>query len=208
MCFSPTVVTMIRHGESAENELYRRAEAAGTAVGALGAPDAYPLTEFGRECSLRLGQYLRDELRTFDVVFVSPFLRARQTWKEMLRAVPDAERSSLMARTIVEPLVVEYSPESESPIDVLNRYAAFCSRWSAATTRKRVLLVTHGNFIRAVRAFHEGGVDRFVELLSWDKTAVGKRVWNCSLSTLEPKADGCRLVDWGREVVSVEREYR
>jgi hypothetical protein len=70
-----------------------------------------------------------------------------------------------------------------------------------------VLLITHGNFIRGVRACYEGGVTRLAELMSWDKAALGKRIWNCSLTTLVPSEQGCRVAEWGREVVDVERKY-
>ena len=75
---------LIRHGQSAANVAFPRADAAGLADSGLAGRDAdVELTELGRAQAEAVGHWLA-ELPDADlpqVVITSPYLRARETWR-------------------------------------------------------------------------------------------------------------------------------
>jgi broad specificity phosphatase PhoE len=79
----------VRHGQSTANAAFQRAEETGIiAPVGLGTRDAdIPLSALGRRQAIQLGRALARQ-RTPDVVYCSPYLRARQTWQIAATSLP------------------------------------------------------------------------------------------------------------------------
>jgi phosphohistidine phosphatase len=68
-------IIVMRHGEAAHE---------------AGRDDLRPLTNRGREQSIKMAEWVADQLPRIDRVLVSPFLRAQQTWSAIQEHLPVA----------------------------------------------------------------------------------------------------------------------
>ena len=183
-------ITLVRHGESTWNEL-----------GLIqGQNDLAELNEVGREQARAVAQTLKS--LGFDRLVASDLARARQTAEiigseltlalttdsllrercfGVLEGQPqemlDPRSSGIVDGVIVDP---DARPEGgESFRDVVTRVGVFVEATRDATDDERLLVVTHGGTIRALRAYVEArpleGLDAF---------AVG----NCSVWDLYPSS--------------------
>ncbi len=183
-------ITLVRHGESTWNEL-----------GLIqGQNDLAELNEVGREQARAVAQTLKS--LGFDRLVASDLARARQTAEiigseltlalttdsllrercfGVLEGQPqemlDSRSSGIVDGVIVDP---DARPEGgESFRDVVTRVGVFVEATRDATDDERLLVVTHGGTIRALRAYVEArpleGLDAF---------AVG----NCSVWDLYPSS--------------------
>jgi probable phosphoglycerate mutase len=173
-------ITLVRHGESTWNEL-----------GLIqGQNDLAQLTNEGREQARAVAETLKS--LGFDRLVTSDLARARQTAltadsllrercfgvlegqpQEML----DSARSGIVDGVIVDP---DARPEGgESFRDVVTRVGIFVEATRDDGDGERLLVVTHGGAIRALRAYVEAlpleGLDAFA-------------VANCSVWDLYPSS--------------------
>jgi 2,3-bisphosphoglycerate-dependent phosphoglycerate mutase len=82
-------LTLIRHGQSAANVAFPRADAAGLAESGLTGRDAdVELTELGQAQAEAVGRWLATlpDAERPQVVITSPYLRARETWRIAAKA--------------------------------------------------------------------------------------------------------------------------
>ena len=66
-------IIVMRHGEAAHE---------------AGRDDLRPLTDKGRKQSIRMAEWVAEQLPRIDRVLVSPFLRAQQTWEAIQSCLP------------------------------------------------------------------------------------------------------------------------
>ena len=190
--------------------LVRPGESIANAEGRLQGRADSPLTARGVEQARRLGAWCRAARITWDRVYSSPLVRARDTAEIVLasgrsrsggvRLCPELEEISVgrleglrwselevefRSRGMKSPLVSgDYSDYGgESAADVQARVEAFVERAAGecAAPDERVLLVAHGGLLR-----------QFLRRLIAD-TAVGSvaiRTGNCSISTVHVVAVG------------------
>jgi 2,3-bisphosphoglycerate-dependent phosphoglycerate mutase len=183
-------ITLVRHGESTWNEL-----------GLIqGQNDLAQLTEVGRDQARAVAESLKS--LGFDRLVASDLVRARQTAEiigsglgliatsdsllrercfGVLEGEPqemlDSERSGIVNGVIVNP---DARPEGgESFRDVVTRAGIFIEATRDLLNGERLLVVTHGGTIRALRAYVEA---RPLEGL--DAVAVA----NCSVWDLYPSS--------------------
>jgi len=82
---NPKSLWLVRHGQSTANVLRQKAEAENLLT--IDFPEReqdVPLSKFGEEQSVRLGKWFLEEKETPNIVFSSPFLRARATTRLIL----------------------------------------------------------------------------------------------------------------------------
>jgi phosphohistidine phosphatase len=66
-------IIVMRHGEAAHE---------------AGRDDLRPLTDKGRKQSIRMAEWVAEQLPRIDRVLISPFLRAQQTWEAIQSCLP------------------------------------------------------------------------------------------------------------------------
>lgn len=203
-----TEVVLVRHGESAGNVARTRALDAGAQVIDIGLRDPdVPLTPTGEEQARAVGGWLADSSVAPDVVYCSPYVRARQTAELALKAADldlnvrlderlrDRELGVLDLLThdgVVSRFPDEAErrrwlgklyyrpPGGESWADVALRLRSFISDLVvAAPDARRALLVSHDAVIMLLRYVLEG----------WDEktlldTAAQTEVANASVTRL------------------------
>lgn len=183
-------ITLVRHGESTWNDL-----------GLIqGQNDLAELTDLGREQARAVARTLKS--LGFDRLMTSDLARARQTAEiigseldlalapdsllrercfGVLEGQPqemlDSERSGIVDGVMVDP---DARPDGgESFRDVVTRAGIFVESTRDAADGERLLVVTHGGTIRALRAYVDGatleGLDAFA-------------VANCSVWDLYPSS--------------------
>lgn len=183
-------ITLVRHGESTWNDL-----------GLIqGQNDLAELTDLGREQARVVARTLKS--LGFDRLVTSDLARARQTAEiigseldlalapdsllrercfGVLEGQPqemlDSERSGIVDGVMVDP---DARPDGgESFRDVVTRAGIFVESTRDAADGERLLVVTHGGTIRALRAYVDGatleGLDAFA-------------VANCSVWDLYPSS--------------------
>jgi broad specificity phosphatase PhoE len=183
-------ITLVRHGESTWNDL-----------GLIqGQNDLAELTDLGREQARAVARTLKS--LGFDRLVTSDLARARQTAEiigseldlalapdsllrercfGVLEGQPqemlDSERSGIVDGVMVDP---DARPDGgESFRDVVTRAGIFVESTRDAADGERLLVVTHGGTIRALRAYVDGatleGLDAFA-------------VANCSVWDLYPSS--------------------
>ncbi|MDG4531993.1 histidine phosphatase family protein [Streptomyces sp. AV19] len=203
----PERVVAVRHGESTANVLFARARAEGAPVALPPGSDAgVPLSGAGWEQAARVGRWLAGG-EVPDVVVVSPYLRARQTWEEMARQVPSRpelrvderlrDRDMGVFHGLNEIALRERAPEEaarlaewdhrppggESLLDVAGRVRELVGELGGL----RVLFVAHDAVVVALR-----------QLFSGERPAVPWPVPNASVSRWVRDGPGLRLIDFGR----------
>ena len=210
---------LIRHGESASNVAFPKADAEGLVDSGLTGRDTdVELTDRGRAQAEAVGHWLAtlpaDQLP--QVVITSPYLRARETW----RIAAEASGLDLPAPTTDDRLVdrllgdlemmtraaiardypdelrfhaaVDYRwrpPNGESFGDIRVRLTSFLADLHRDHAGRRVVVVAHDSVVLMMRAV--------IEDLSWDGvTAVsaGNSVRNASITVFDGRS-GSLLLD-------------
>jgi broad specificity phosphatase PhoE len=194
---APQLWVLLRHGESTWNQ--RRL--------IQGQDDRAVLTARGRQQALAAARSLRHE--NLDAIVSSDLARARATASiigdELGLAVTTSpalrERSfgNLEGRTLDALTAAEsgidggvvrdataHPPGGESLQDVAARAACFVWETLEARGRERLLLVTHGGVIRALRALDAGAA---MTGLAWDEVA-NASLWR--VGPFRPPGDGRR----------------
>jgi broad specificity phosphatase PhoE len=222
----PALLVVMRHAESEANyhrEYLEKIESPVTHI-QIGARDVdVPLTERGREQARSAGQYLRTHSAPFDVAYVSPYRRTRDTadvviesfdprpprvTEERLREREFGILEGLTRRGVRELHAEEHQrrmkvgkyyyrpPGGESYPDVNLRVHSFLGTLVREHPGQRVLVVTHSVVVLSFR--------RLVERLEEDKVLDLDRhdePKNASLSVYESFAgetagSGLRLREW------------
>jgi len=209
---APRSLVMVRHGESVANVIaraIRRGELSEFPDSFKELSDReIPLTQTGREQASNIGAALRERYPLgFDLILSSDYLRARET-AELIRNAA----GWLHTEMVVEPLVGERNwgalmrlrpedflnigvsmwqdplgfrpPEGETIRETMERARSFFRQYHAALTEKRVLLVSHGEFIHSVCA----------ELAGWDESHHEEVLRNG-----ESKVRNCQVIEFGSE---------
>ncbi len=179
-------LVLVRHGESSWNELRL----------VQGQNDEAQLTEHGREQTRSAAALLRE--RPFDVIVSSDLARALQTAQiagqamgldvvtskalrersfgefegRALRELPNS-LSGIENRVVVDDDA--HPPGGESLRELHARAGGLVESLRRERAGERLLLVTHGGTIRALRAYCSGAT---MQNLPWD------RVGNCSIWTV------------------------
>lgn len=211
----PSALWVVRHGESAGNVARDRAEAEGLERIALDGRDVdVPLSEGGRRQAEALGKALVEQPP--DVVWVSPYLRARQTASiavdtaglsiptvvdERLRerefgALDGLTRKGIEAQWPQEAerrkavgKFYHRPPGGESWTDALLRVRSVLGDVRRDCDGRRVLVVAHQVVVLLCRYVLEGMTEE-------DVLAVDRRgdVANCSITAFEEHAGALELV--------------
>jgi broad specificity phosphatase PhoE len=207
----------VRHGEST-----------GNAAAALGGTAALPsddmaigLTDLGRRQAEAVGRWLAGlgADRAPDVVWCSPYLRARQTWLLAERELRDAGRplpchrgdvrlrdrergklAGLTAAAVAERFPAEHEKEArdtlayrppggESFLDVAARLRGVLDGIEADRRHRRVLIVGHDAVVLFLRQILEGLGDADVLSIATDGLA-----GNASITTWRRTTGGFRLL--------------
>lgn len=200
----PEHVVAVRHGQSVANVLFERTRAEGVPVALpAGSDPGVPLTKAGWEQAARVGRWLARQ-EPPETVVVSPYLRARQTWKAMaecagLPAARFDERlrdrcmgvfhglNEIALRERAPHCVGEWGyrpPGGESLPDVAERVRGLLGELAG----QRVLFVAHDAVVVALRYVACG-----------ERPAVPWPVPNASVSRWVRDGDRLRLVEFGRQ---------
>lgn len=124
----PADLIVVRHGESLANVAFRDAEASGTPVELVCRDADVALSPTGSKQAVGLGHWLRDQ-RPPEVVYCSPYLRARQTWQIAAGELPEKQ--------CVLPLVIdERLRDREMGQLELHTPAMVCSRYPEQAQRR------------------------------------------------------------------------
>ena len=221
----PSILVIMRHAESEANlrrEYLKKVDSRETHVG-LGMRDAdVPLTAAGREQARRTGRHL-NRYGPFDVLYVSPYTRTRQTAEEVLGTLEAAPRLLVEERVrekefgilegltkhgmgSLEPeekarreMVGKYyyrPPGGESHPDVNLRLQSFLGTLCREHAGRRILVITHSVVVLLFRRLLERMEEQ--EVLALDRQ---DEVKNASLLVYEL---GTRD---GREGVLVRRAW-
>ena len=204
----PTELTLIRHAESTynrhrleigNNEVYRDflgafeedwhsaitkklAVKVAVMLSKNNGEDSTAITAEGRECAREMGKKLADEIALPDTVYLSPFLRTRETWAQMQIGWPDLKKCRVLVderireqdfglrllygdwrvMQVMHPeqrplfnLQGEYwyrQPQGENIADVRARNRSWISALTRDQRSQRVLAITHHITILAFRA--------------------------------------------------------
>jgi len=220
----PERLWVVRHGESAGNVARDRAESQGLERIALESRDVdVPLSDRGREQAEALGRLLTDEPP--DVVWASPYLRARQTAEialagldvpvvvdERLREREFGVLDGLTRKGIVAlwPQEAERRravgkfyhrpPGGESWTDTLLRVRSAVQDLRSNDAGKRVVVVAHQVVVLLFRYVLEG-LDE-AAILAIDREG---DVANCSVTSFVPSGERMELVAYN-DVRHLERE--
>jgi broad specificity phosphatase PhoE len=191
------VIKLIRHGESAAN----RKEVSHLDVG----DHSIPLSETGWEQARQAGERLSAEFLRDALIYVSPYLRTRQTLQGILEGSGLSEEGPLKIYEDPRLREVDHGYEDvedqlplralhgwfyyrfrggESPADCFDRTSSFLESMMRQVQRKaaeRVLIVTHGLTIRCfVMRFLHLSVEHFDSLAGPD---------NCDIITLAAREE-------------------
>lgn len=87
------------------------------------------LTELGRHQTEQMSNYLASSVAEFDLVFVSPYLRAQQTWQEVAKHFPEPRKW----------LVLDELTPSADPCTAADLVCAYAEQYRA----DKVLVIAH-----------------------------------------------------------------
>jgi broad specificity phosphatase PhoE len=176
----PARLVFVRHGESEANVInraLRRNEIADYPPQYLTTPDReIRLSRQGAEQADKTGRWLAGEYpQGFDLIYVSDHTRAKETaariclaagweavsiridpllgersWGEFDRLSPE-ERAALLARHRIDPLHTPM-PHGETLLATRDRSRHLLERAAREMSGKRVLVISHGEFIEAIWA--------------------------------------------------------
>ena len=222
----PAELSAIRHGESMANAAFAAAAAAGHADTGLTGPDAdIPLSPLGRHQAQRIGAWLAalPAGRRPHVMYVSPYLRTRQTADLALAVLPEADRPRVVlddrlrdreagVLELLTPAAIEARfpeevqrrrregelhyrpPGGESMADVAARVSAAVTDIAHRHAGARVLLVTHDAVVVTLRCVLEG--------LALEKALAEGPVLNASLTRWVARPDGLRLATYNQPIAT------
>ncbi|GKV65298.1 MULTISPECIES: histidine phosphatase family protein [unclassified Sporosarcina] len=182
-----TTIGFIRHGQTAWNK-----------EGRVQGSSNVPLNEEGIESAEKLANRLADQ--QWDMIFTSPMNRAKHTAKLIASRMPDVsveedsrvrERSSgLIEGTTEQERVQKWGPgwrgldmQFESAESVIARGLDFVEEQTNINPDKRILVVSHGSFIKRMIAV----------LLEDEQYAV--TIENTSLTVIEVENKTCTLLN-------------
>ncbi|WP_153722787.1 histidine phosphatase family protein [Sporosarcina cascadiensis] len=182
-----TTIGFIRHGQTAWNK-----------EGRVQGSSNVPLNEEGIESAEKLANRLADQ--QWDMIFTSPMNRAKHTAELIASRMPDVsveedsrvrERSSgLIEGTTEQERVQKWGPgwrgldmQFESADSVVARGLAFVEEQIRINPGKRILVVSHGSFIKRMIAV----------LLEDEQYAV--TIENTSLTVIEVENKTCTLLN-------------
>jgi broad specificity phosphatase PhoE len=222
----PSQLWVVRHGESAGNVARDRAEAEGAERIALDSRDVdVPLSDRGREQAQALGTALAAEPP--DVVWVSPYVRARQT-SEIALAAAGIDRPVVVDERLRErefgaldgltrkgiekqwPQEAERRaalgkfyhrpPGGESWTDALLRVRSLLGDLRQDCEGQRVVVVAHQVIVLLCRYVIEGMTEQ--EVLAVDREG---DVANCSITSFQQQGQEMALVTYN-EVAHLQQE--
>jgi probable phosphoglycerate mutase len=212
---------LVRHGESAANVAFPRADAAGLLESGLTVRDAeVPLTEIGVRQAEAVGRWLAAQPagEAPQVVITSPYLRARETWRiaaetsglelpapttddrlvdRLLGELEMLTRAAIAARYPDEEGRRAGDPYSYRPpggetfADIAGRLTAFVDDLNAEHAGERVAVVAHDAVVLMMRSVIEG--------LDWDAVAAVEksgRVLNASITRFDGSSGRLLLAGW------------
>lgn len=203
----PIDLILVRHGQS-EGNVAKRLSAGGdhaamTTVTAGRHSRSYRLSKLGREQAAIAGKWLVDEFSTFDRFIVSEYTRAMETaallglpdatwyrnfylterdWGD-IETAPENERNEkfkdAMGMRAIEPFFWK-PPNGESFAELCLRLDRVLQTLEREYSDKRVILVCHGEVMRAFRVILERmSQQRFKEIYSSKTKEDG--VYNCEI---------------------------
>jgi len=202
----PKNLVLVRHGQSEANVIQKRDKAGDqrlfTEETMLVADRSWRLTEAGVAQARTVGQWIRENIVTFDRCITSPFVRTRETaatlgienarWEEnrvvrerswgeispLPRAVFEQQYSHNALLKRKDPLYWA-PPAGESIADVAeNRVRNLLSTLHRESSGHNVLIVSHGDFMWSTRLVLERWSDE--EFLRYDKDP-SMTIHNCSV---------------------------
>jgi probable phosphoglycerate mutase len=212
---------LIRHGESAANVAFPKADAAGLLESGLTGRDSdVPLTELGVRQAEAVGHWLAtlppDEVP--QVVITSPYLRARETWRiaaetsgldlpapttddrlvdRLLGELEMLTRAAIAARYPDEESRWKAGPYAYRPPggesfgDIAERLSSFVADLNREHAGQRVVVVAHDAVVLMMRYVIEG--------LDWDRIANVERagrVLNASVTRFDGSSGRLVLAGW------------
>lgn len=175
----PAEIVLVRHGESTGNAASRASHKGNhdlftKEVRCQESPQ-WPLTRKGIKESELVGDWIRNNIAPdFDHYFTSDYTRAKETAKHLgfynslwledillrernwggVENLPYPERSSLFQNfgvPLIEDSMQWKPPNGESMVTLLKRIRSFLEKMQATVSAKRVILVSHGGPIQALR---------------------------------------------------------
>jgi broad specificity phosphatase PhoE len=204
---NPKSLWLVRHGQSTANLARHKAESENLLT--IDFPEReqdVPLSEFGKEQSIRLGKWFLEETEKPNVVFSSPFVRASETarlilenaklekteifYDERLRERELGVFDRLTSRGVAERFPAEFAARQkvgkfyfrpsngESWADVALRIRSFWNDIKTDFAGERVLVVSHEAVLHLFRYI----VERMTEeaILEIDRAA---DIANCSITS-------------------------
>lgn len=210
----PLEIVFARHGQSEANIIQKHDDhgiSPELAAQIYARPDwMQRLSELGVEQAKRAREVIDRELGgldSFDALYVSPFMRTRETAAHMggpdvggwtiddrlverswgvYGKMPRAEQRSQFPRTAAEKLINPWYARldgGESMPDVYERYRDFQSTLHREQAGKRVFVVTHGDFMNVARY----GIERMLPE-QWEEVDDDKHL----------KITNCMMINWSR----------
>lgn len=204
---APTLLWLIRHGESTANIARHKAEA--EKLPTIDFPERepdVPLSEFGAHQSVAIGRWFRFQKEKPDVVISSPFLRATETARIIAETARFETRKIVLDERLRERelgifdrltklgALERYAEEStkrehlgkfyyrppggESWADVALRVRSFWRDAQAQFAGEKVLIVTHEVVVRVFRYILENLTEK--EVLAIDSTC---DIANCGVTS-------------------------
>lgn len=172
----PKNLVLLRHGESELNVMSRRLKKTDDEypLEFQETPDReYRLTIKGQEQAVKAGEYLKKKYKKFDVIYVSDFIRARETvalacisagWNDVqikidpqlgerhwghFNKLPSALRKEILKNKKRDPLHFTM-PDGETLLETRTRTRVFLDRCARQFGDKKVLVVSHGEYIESI----------------------------------------------------------
>lgn len=206
----PKNLVLLRHGESELNvmaKMMRKGDSEYPEDFKTTPDREYRLTDKGIEQAKIAGKYLKETYKRFDVIYVSDFIRARETvaiaciaagWDNVqikidpqlgerhwghFNRLSSVERKSLLELKKRDPLHFTM-PDGETLLETRNRTRTFLDRCARQYGNKKVLVVTHGEYIESlwseIAHFHTENQKEFFESHKGD-------IKNCQVIDFESK---------------------
>ncbi|HLJ30672.1 MAG TPA: histidine phosphatase family protein [Candidatus Angelobacter sp.] len=211
----PSLLVIVRHGQSERNVAKEQANASGATVLGANLRDVdTPLTPLGVQQAITTGQFLRDK-SNFDVIFSSPYMRTLQTsqhilgqltavprivMEERIREIEFGMLDGLTHQGVRERYPDEWArreregkywyrpPGGESRPDVALRVHSFLGTLARDYREKSVLVVCHSVVVLIFRRLLERwDENRYLQVDSEDD------VLNCGITTYRYDATARRL---------------
>jgi broad specificity phosphatase PhoE len=206
----PKNLVLVRHGESELNVISKhlRKNDGEYPESYRNTPDReYRLTLRGREQAKEAGEYLKKKYDKFDIIYVSDFIRARETvalicvaagWDDVqikidpqlgerhwgnFNLLDSNTRKDLLKLKKRDPIYFPM-PDGETLLETRTRSRTFLNRCSRQYGDKKILVITHGEYIESIWSeiahFHTETQKEFFESHKGD-------IKNCQIIDFESK---------------------